>query len=100
MKLAITGDSGDTTTNPITIDSAPNTEGGADASFNQYHIVPSAYTKVAHKNSATNMDATAGGVTLTTTYAAYISPTQTAGAYSGKVIYMLVLLRKRFIMEL
>ena len=91
MKLTTTGDSGDTTgTNALTIDSAPNTTGGANASFSQYHIVPNEYTKVAHKNSATDMTASTGGATLTTTYAAYISQTQPADTYSGKVIYTLV----------
>ena len=91
MKLAITQDSGDTTgTNAFTIDSAPNTSGGADASFSQYHVVPNEYTKVAHKNSATDMTANTGGVKLTTTYAAYISKTQPADTYTGQVIYTLV----------
>ena len=91
MKLAITQDSGDTTgTNAYTIDSAPNTSGGSDATFSQYHVVPNEYTKVAHKNSATNMTANTGGVKLTTTYAAYISKTQPADTYTGQVIYTLV----------
>ncbi|MBR2741284.1 hypothetical protein IKD98_00795 [Candidatus Saccharibacteria bacterium] len=91
MKLAITQDSGDTTgTNAYTIDSAPNTSGGSDASFGEYHVVPHEYTKVAHKNSATDMTANTGGVKLTTTYAAYISKTQPADTYTGQVIYALV----------
>ena len=91
MKLTMTQDSGDTSgTNAYTIDSAPNTSGGADASFSQYHVVPNEYTKVAHKNSATDMTATTGGVKLTTTYAAYISKTQPADTYTGQVIYTLV----------
>ena len=98
MKLAITQDSGDTTgTNAFTIDSAPNValpseteQSAAQASFSQYHVVPNEYTKVAHKNSATDMTETTGGVKLTTTYAAYISKTQPADTYSGQVIYTLV----------
>ena len=91
MKLAITQDSGDITgTNAYTIDSAPNTSGGSDASFSGYHVVPNEYTKVAHKNSGTDMTASTGGVKLTTTYAAYISKTQPADTYSGQVIYTLV----------
>ena len=91
MKLTITQDSGDTTgTNAYTIDSAPNTSGGADASFSQYHVVPNEYTKVAHKQANTDMTASTGGVKLTTTYAAYISKTQPADTYSGQVIYTLV----------
>ena len=98
MKLAITQDSGDTTgTNAFTIDSAPNVslpsqaeQGATSASFSQYHVVPNEYTKVAHKNSATDMTASTGGVKLTTTYAAYISKTQAADTYGGQVIYTLV----------
>ena len=81
MKLAITGDSGDTTgTNAFAIDN----------SFNNYHVVPNEYTKVAHKDSSTDMTASTGGVKLTTTYAAYISKTQPADTYSGQVKYTLV----------
>ena len=81
MKLAISQDSGDTTsTNAFTIDSAPNVD----------LVVPNEYVKVAHKNSMTDMTATTGGVKLTTTYAAYISKTQPADTYTGQVIYTLV----------
>ena len=98
MKLTMTQDSGDTTgTNAFTIDSAPNValpsqaeSGTTEAPFSSYHVVPNEYTKVAHKNSATDMTATTGGVKLTTTYAAYISKTQAADTYSGQVIYTLV----------
>ena len=98
MKLTATQDSGDTTgTNAFTIDSAPNVDlpsqaesGATQASFSQYHVVPNEYTKVAHKNSGTDMTATTGGVKLTTTYAAYISKTQPADTYSGQVKYTLV----------
>ncbi len=85
MKLAISQDSGDTSgTNALTIDS--DTEGP----FSAYHTVPNEYKKVAHKNSATDMTESTGGVKLTTTYAAYISRTQPADTYSGKVIYLLI----------
>ena len=81
MKVTKAQDSGDTTgTNAFTIDN----------SFGSYHAVPSAYTKVAHKNAATDMNTSTGGVKLTTTYAAFISKTQPAGTYSGQVIYTLV----------
>ena len=56
-------------------------------SFSDYHIVPQSYTKVADFNS--NTDATIGS-SLTTTYAAYISPTQPAGTYKGQVKYVLL----------
>lgn len=91
MKLAITQDSGDTSdTNAFTIDSAPNESGGPNASFTQYHVVPTIYTKVAHKNAMTDMATSLGGIKFTTTYAAYISKTQPADTYTGQVIYTLV----------
>ena len=98
MKLTKTQDSGDTTTdNAFTIDSAPNValpstaeSGATQAPFSAYHVVPNEYIKVAHKNSVTDMTETTGGVKLTTTYAAYISKTQPADTYSGRVIYTLV----------
>ena len=98
MKLTMTQDSGDTSTdNAFTIDSAPNVglpseaeQGATPASFSSYHVVPNEYVKVAHKNSGTDMTETTGGVKLTTTYAAYISKTQPADTYSGQVIYTLV----------
>ena len=81
MKLAIAGDSGDTTgTNVFSLDN----------SFGGYHNVPAEYTKVAHKNSATDMTTGTGGVKLTTTYAAFINKTQPAGTYTGQVKYTLV----------
>ncbi|MDO4747162.1 MAG: InlB B-repeat-containing protein [Candidatus Saccharibacteria bacterium] len=81
MKLAITQDSGDTTgTNAIALDN----------SFENYHSVPNTYTKVAHKNTSTDMTNTTGGAKLTTTYAALISANQPAGTYTGQVKYTLV----------
>ena len=81
MKLAITQDSGDTTgNNAVAIDNG----------FNSYHLVPNEYLKVAHKDVATDMTPSTGGVKITTTYAAYISSTQPAGTYTGQVKYTLV----------
>ena len=76
MKLAT--DSG--ATYPITLDN----------SFNAYHAVPDTYTKVAHRDGVTDIGVSATGAVLTTTYAAYISKTQPADTYSGKVKYTLV----------
>ena len=62
-------------------------------SFSDYHIVPQSYTKVASFNTNTDLDnpaSTRQGSKLTTTYAAYISPTQDAGTYGGAVKYVLV----------
>ena len=78
MKLNTT--TSPTPTYPVTIDN----------SFNAYHIVPASYTKVAHRDSGTDVGTNAVGSTLTTTYAAYISKTQAADTYSGQVKYTLV----------
>lgn len=78
MKLSTV--SSPTPTYPLTI----------DGTFGSYHEVPNVYTKVAHRDSATDIGASAEGATFYTTYAAYISKTQPADTYSGQVIYTLV----------
>ena len=78
MKLATV--SSPTPTYPITLDNG----------FGSYSAVPNSYTKVAHRDSNTDIGTSAEGTTLTTTYAAYISKTQAADTYSGQVIYTLV----------
>ena len=80
MKLATDSQA----TYPLTIES--DTEG----SFASYHTVPAEYTKVATRLSGTDTGSNATGSTLTTTYAAYISKTQAADTYTGKVKYVLV----------
>ena len=66
MKLATV--SSPTPAYPITIDN----------SFSSYHVVPSPYTKVAHRDSGTDVGNNATGSELTATYAAYMSKTQAA----------------------
>ena len=61
-----------------------------DNSYNNYNVVPDTYTKVAHRNSSTDVGTSATGAELTTTYAAYISSIQVADTYTGKVKYTLV----------
>ncbi|MDO5451773.1 MAG: FISUMP domain-containing protein [Candidatus Saccharibacteria bacterium] len=61
-----------------------------DNGFGAYSAVPNAYTKVAHRNSGTDLGSSATGATLTSTYAAYIAHEQAAGTYSGQVIYTMV----------
>ena len=61
-----------------------------DNGFGSYKAVPNEYTKVAHRDSGTDIGANATGASLTTTYAAYMSSTQAAGTYSGQVIYTLL----------
>ena len=67
-------------TYPITLDNG----------YGSYSVVPTDYTKVAHRNSATDAGTSATGSELTTTYAAYIASNQAAGTYNGKVKYTLV----------
>ena len=67
-------------TYPITLDNG----------YGSYSVVPTNYTKVAHRTSATDAGTSATGSELTTTYAAYIASNQAAGTYSGKVKYTLV----------
>ena len=55
-------------------------------SFNNYHIVPNAHTKVASYASSTGT----GSLSVNATYKANISSTQLAGNYLGKVKYTLI----------
>ena len=55
--------------------------------YDNYNVIPDTYTKVASYTSTT--DQTLGSV-LSTIYAAYISPTEVADTYTGKVKYTLV----------
>ena len=62
-------------------------------SYDSYHAVPTTFEKVATYTSATDVGTTmanASGSSLTTTYAAYVSYTQPADTYVGKVKYTLV----------
>ena len=56
-------------------------------SYDNYHAVPNSYDKVASFSSATDFTL---GAKFTTTYAAYISTSQAADTYTGKVKYTLV----------
>lgn len=67
--------------------SAPTILSDTDGSFGSYHIVPEAYAKVATYLS--NTDSTDGS-SFKTTYATYISKTQVADTYHGKVKYVMV----------
>ena len=59
----------------------------ANGSFADYHVIPTDYTKVA--TLASNTDFTSGS-SFQSTYRAYISGTQPAGTYAGKVRYVIV----------
>ena len=63
-----------------------------DSTFGSYSSIPATFTKVAHRDSAT--DAVSAnpptGSSISLTYGAYISSTQNAGTYEGKVKFTLV----------
>ena len=63
-----------------------------DGGFGSYSAIPSTFTKVAHRDSATDAVGTnpAVGSSISLTYGAYISTTQNAGTYEGKVKFTLV----------
>ena len=63
-----------------------------DSGFGSYSNIPSTYTRVAHKDSATDAVGTNPivGSSISLTYGAYISSTQNAGTYEGKVKFTLV----------
>ena len=90
MKLAIV--SNPTPTYPIIImGSTDDVEKQAgDPDYSAFQNVPSSYAKVAKRESSTDVGTTAEGAALTTTYQAYISPTQAAGTYTGQVKYTMV----------
>ena len=72
---------------------APTIHSDTNGAFTSYHVVPSTYTKVVSFASNTDLPATgvnADGSGFTSTYAAWISATQPAGTYTGKVRYTLV----------
>ena len=73
-----------------TIGSTTEEVGGVETTypFTAYHTVPASYTKVASFDSSTDLDTI--GSSITTTYAAYIKPTQPAGTYEGQVKYVLL----------
>ena len=76
---------------PIVAGSTEDTEkASGDPDFSNYTSIPSKYTRVAYKNSGTDVGPASTGSRVTTTYAAYVSRTQPAGTYEGKVKYTLV----------
>lgn len=78
---------------PISGTFAPTIHSDTNGAFSSYHIVPNEYTKVVTFASNTDLPAegvNATGSGFTSTYAAWISATQVAGTYTGKVKYTLV----------
>ena len=68
---------------PVTGTFAPTIENG----FDSYHVVPDTYTKVATFTSPTTI---AAGSSFQSTYQIFVSGTQKAGTYVGKVKYTMV----------
>ena len=60
--------------------------------YDNWHLVPTDYAKVAEYKAMTGSSATDTtlGTKIETTYDAYVSVTQTADSYEGKVKYVLV----------
>ena len=69
---------------------APTIHSDTSGSYSAYHIVPNAYTKVASFPSVTSYATGSQGSQMESTYAVYISPSQGAATYIGKVRYTLV----------
>jgi hypothetical protein len=73
---------------------APTVSDGTSGTenFTTWHVIPNDYTKVAYRNSGTDVDNSGSGVgsSITATYDAYVSATQPAGTYIGQVKYTLV----------
>ena len=76
---------------PIIVGSTDDTtKESTTPDFSNYANVPTDYTKVAYRTSNTDQGTDPTGSSLTSTYAAYISPVQVAGTYTGQVKYTLV----------
>ena len=75
---------------PVSGTYAPTIRSDANYDFTDFEIIPSTYTKVAYRTSATDTGAGAIGANFTTTYGIYVSTTQPADSYTGKVKFTLV----------
>ena len=74
----------------ITPEANPTYEVSMQNGFNAYRTIPSEYTMITKRESATDAGDDAVGASLTATYQTYISRTQMAGDYSGQVKFVLV----------
>ena len=57
-----------------------------DNNYNDYSVIPSSYTKIAHFNS----NISSGYSSIIPTYQVYVSSTQPQGSYTGKVEYKMI----------
>ena len=86
-----TSTSGNTSNWSMKLSTVPGTTTATiENGYSNYNTVPDDYTKVATLNTITNPGTSTTGSSISTTYQTYISPTQPAGAYTGKVKYTLV----------
>ena len=75
-----------------TIDDGVSAHNNSTEDFTNWHAVPSEYKRVAYRLSGTDAEAEGAGIgsSITVTYDSYVSTTQPAGSYVGKVKYTLV----------
>ncbi len=75
---------------PVTGPHAPTIRNDSTYNYTNYEVVPSEYTKVAYSSAATETGDGATGSNFTTSYAIFVSQSQNAGSYTGKVKFTLV----------
>ena len=75
---------------PVSGTYAPTIRNDAEYNYTDFEIISSTYTKVAYRTSATDSGTGAIGANFTTTYGIYVSTTQPADSYTGKVKFTLV----------
>ena len=75
---------------PVTGPYAPTMRNDSTYNYTNYEVVPSEYTKVAYSSAATETGNGATGSNFTTSYAVFVSQSQNAGSYTGKVKFTLV----------
>ncbi len=75
---------------PVSGTYVPTIRNDATYNYTNYELIPSTYTKVAYRTTATDIGTGALGANFTTNYAVYASATQPAGTYTGKVKFTLV----------
>ena len=75
---------------PVTGPYAPTIRNDSTYNYTNYEVVPSEYTKVAYSSAATETGNGATGSNFTTSYAVFVSQSQNAGSYTGKVKFTLV----------
>ena len=75
-----------------TIDDGVAAHNNSAENFTSWHVVPDKYKRVAYRLSGTDVENNGSGIgsSITTTYDAYVAPTQPAGTYVGQVKYTLV----------